>query len=98
MIEEAYCWEGSATATEKERDQHRIVFSVAGSSTVEHSGDEAGIREQVSDLRGKKVTDDNTNFQIKGVSCFIKRPARGCGEDSYDVLVTGEVVVSYVKA
>lgn len=68
-----------STVKESETETE-INLSIVGYSTVEHSGDEDGIMQQVEDLIGLKASDEEFNFTVKNSVCSIHREE----ELSYD--------------
>jgi hypothetical protein len=99
LIQNAFCWEGYARAEVLPTStETQIHLTVTGVSSVEHSGDESGIRDQVSDLRGEVITEDGFEYIVMSSSCRVVRTAFSDGEGDYEVMVTGAVTLSRVKA
>lgn len=95
-IENAYCWEGGASATHlpKASSPNFLVFSVCGSSTCEHGGDVDNIYGQVRDLRGQSFTEGNTTYIIESASCEIGSREYERDEDTGEIDYSGDFSVS----
>lgn len=92
-IESAYCWEGYATVSTVSETDNELVLSVRGSSTVEHSGDEDGIKTQVKDLVGETFSEDNFIYKIVNSNVKIEHNERFRDGD-YEIYVTGTVKIN----
>ncbi len=93
-ITSAYVWEGQGRVSAKEIDPatKKLEFSVWGSSTCEHGGDEDGIRSNVNDLNGEKktFTVDGKEYTgtIKNATVELEVENRG-NDDDYNVISRG---------
>ena len=91
-IEDAYCWEGGATARVDKAEGDTIELVVSGSSTVEHNGDVDGIRCNVRDLRGQNLD----GFVVK--SATIETQSDRHGDEDFTVNVKGRVILKKAPA
>ena len=97
-ITDAYEWEGSSIYRIAEFDDKTILLSIFGRSTVEHEGDEEGIKSQASEIIHDTaiVTMDNVKYllTIDSATCTITNDKPRTDED-YEILVTGNEKLKY---
>ena len=95
-LTDAFCWEGHAGAAVDEVQRDLFIIRVRGSSTVEHEGDEDGIRSQVKDLIGMKAGFDfdgnKYSAKITDAFCSITSIDR-IDDGDYTVYVDGKVKI-----
>jgi hypothetical protein len=98
----AYIWEGSPARHRINKiEEGKIIYDIAGSSSVEHSGDEDGIESQVHDLKKQQaeiiIDDKNYSVSCTEASCSISRSNDGDdGDGDYSVVARGTVTLKYI--
>lgn len=97
VCESAYCWEGGSELSEVCVDSPtELVWRFQGVSTVEHEGDEDGIKSNVRRLVGQSFEDNGIIHTVNRITVSVN--GGGWEEGDYEVRVVGRVFMTKKKS